>query len=217
LAYCLSLEIDESYVHQTIRRSSDYNSRFQNVDTPKYQCGIIQIPEGTLHDTADTRRPRFSFFLTNNVKNQTKTTPSPRPNIPVKPWLSIPTQMRKNLILRVRYRVVQPQTLERAPQPPEATAPPRSMSGVIGPHFWTVNEDFPEKSFSCHVIENTAIKLVGGVGTGFRGSILCEIQWFFHSVPVGTLGAGLTNVRSTQTALYAHAHIRGFDFCSGDG
>jgi len=84
---------------------------FQNVDTPKYQCGIIQIPEGTLHDTADTRRPRFSFFLTNNVKNQTKTTPSPRPNIPVKPWLSIPTQMRKNLISSVSYRVSQPRHL----------------------------------------------------------------------------------------------------------
>jgi hypothetical protein len=29
--------------------------------------------------TADTRRPRFSFFLTNDVKNQTKKTPSPDP------------------------------------------------------------------------------------------------------------------------------------------
>ena len=52
---------------------------FQNVDTPKYQCGTIQTPEGALLDTADTRRPRFSFFLTNNVKNQTKKPPSPDP------------------------------------------------------------------------------------------------------------------------------------------
>ena len=36
-------------------------------------------PQRTFHDTADTRRPRFSFFLTNNVKKPTEKIPSPDP------------------------------------------------------------------------------------------------------------------------------------------
>ena len=143
MAYCLSLEIDESYVNQEpLARSPIIILVFQNVDTPKYQCEIIQNPKAP---SKSRRHPpsTFLFLLNQQCQRSDENSPSPRPNIPVKPWISIPTKMRKKPICRVTNQVFQPQTPERAPQPPEATAPPRSMSGVIGGRFWSVNEKKP--------------------------------------------------------------------------
>ena len=141
---------------------------FQNVDTPKYQCGTIQ----NLSAPSKSRRhppSTFLFLLNQQCQKPDEETSVSRPNIPVKPGSAFPQQSERNRYLCVRFRSYKSQTPERAPQPPEATAPPRSMSGVIGPHFWTVNEVFREKSFLCYVIENAKKKLNFGVRSPFSG------------------------------------------------
>src|ERR1051325_575375 len=76
------------------------------------------------------------------------------------PGSAFPQICERNRYILSVNRSVKSQTFERAPQPPEATAPPRSMKRVIGPSFSGVNEVFPEKSFFCHVIEKTELFLI---------------------------------------------------------
>ena len=53
--------------------------------------------------TADTRRPRFSFFLTNNVKKQTEQIPSPKTQHSCQTLAQASHQQSgKNLVLNVR-------------------------------------------------------------------------------------------------------------------
>ena len=119
------------------RRSEDHPIIilvFQNVDTPKYQCGTIK----TLSDLSKSRRhppSTFLFLLNQQCQKPDEETSVSRPNIPVKPGSAFPHQSERNRYLSVTKPLYKSQTPERAPQPPEATAPPRSMSGVIGPSF----------------------------------------------------------------------------------
>ena len=115
---------------------------FQNVDTPKYHCGTIQDPKAS---SEFRRHPPSTFLFLLNQQCQ-----KPDEDYPV-------SQTQHNCQTRAQHshksernryivslnRSFKSQTHERAPQPPEATAPPRSMSGVIGPKFSGVNEKEP--------------------------------------------------------------------------
>ena len=113
---------------------------FQNVDTPKYQCETIQNPKAS---SEPRRHPpsTFLFLLNQQCQKPDETNSVSRPNIPVKPGSAFPQNCERNRYLMSVNRSVKSQTFERAPQPPEATAPPRSMKRVIGPTFRSVNEE----------------------------------------------------------------------------